>query len=154
MEYFLIGFLCWVIFNWVASLSVLVGAEKLSRGRLPYGLMGSKEASETRYYLAHLPSGYGFSIWAPPLHIIVFDKAFFQKASADAVHFVIAHELGHRKLGHHWKRWLLVISGLILLPAARRWLKQTELEADMYAEHRTGLTWDRIKHRAKMASTP
>lgn len=128
----------WVTFNWVAPFAVLVRAQPISRGRLPAELLAWDRDGAVRFYTASLIGGYGFSLWAPPWSVVVFDRDFFSRASPPLVRFVIAHELAHFTLGHHRKRWLAVVSGLVLLPQVRYALRAMEGEADAVAERRTG----------------
>lgn len=136
---FLAAVVLWVAFNWVAPLAVLTEAQPLSPGRLPRELFQSEEAKRVRFYLADLKLGYGYSVWAPPWNMVLFDKGFFQHASPALVRFVVAHELAHFALNHHRKRWILVVLGLALLPPVRRMFRRFEDEADAEAVRRTGL---------------
>lgn len=129
----------WVLFNWAAPFAILLRSERVSPGRLPRELFTSDEARRARFYVADLPRPGAFSIWAPPLHVVVFDRSFFRYATAAQVRFVVAHELAHFTMGHHWRRWVLVVLGVALLPQVRRWLAHTEEAADEEAERRTGL---------------
>lgn len=138
LTWVLVLFTFWVLFNWAAPFAVLTHAEQINRGRLPAELLEWNKDQKVRFYVAQLSGGYGFSIWAPPWSVVVFDKDFFARASPPLVRFVIAHELAHFNLGHHRWRWLAAVSGLILLPAVRRWLRAMEDEADLAAYWRTG----------------
>ena len=129
----------WVLFNWASPFAVLVHAKRINRGRLPADLLTWGRDREVRFYVARLSGGYGFSIWAPPWSVVVFDKDFFAQAAPPLMRFVIAHELAHFSLGHHRARWFAVVSGAVLLPAVRRWLGRMEDEAHAVAEWRTGL---------------
>ena len=111
-----------------------MAAQPVSRGRLPAELLDWDQDGEVRFYTAPLSGGYGFSIWAPPWSIVVFDRDFFAQAPPTLVRFVVAHELAHFTLGHHRKRWFAVVTGLALLPAVRGWLRRMEDEADMVAQ--------------------
>ena len=135
----------WVLFNWAAPFATLLHAERISHGRLPAELLVWDDARRVKFYMSRLKRGYGFSIWAPPWSVVVFDKAFFSHASAPLVRYVVAHELAHFSLGHHRKRWFAVVTGAALLPPVRRWLRRMEDEADAVAEHRTG--YDRKQFR-------
>lgn len=134
----------WLVFNWAAPFATLVGATRISPGRLPASLLTSAAARRVRFYVADLPRGkrigLGFSIWAPPFSVVVFDRRFFAQASAPMIRFVVAHELAHFSLGHHRTRWLAVVTGMVLLPLVRRRLARTEDEADVEATRRTGLS--------------
>lgn len=130
----------WVLFNCVAPYAVLVQAERISVGRLPPELFLWPGYRRVRFYLTALQGGYGYSVWAPPLNIVIFDRAFFAGASPALIRYVVAHELAHFSLGHHRKRWLLVVCGLALLPAIRRLFRRFEAEADAEAARRTGFT--------------
>ena len=129
----------WLVFNWAAPFAVLAQAERIGRGRLPGELLTWSRDQKVRFYTARLSGGYGFSVWAPPWSVVVFDKDFFAQASPPLVRFVVAHELAHFSLGHHRARWLAVVSGAALVPAVQRWLVRMEGEADAWAEERTGL---------------
>lgn len=141
MWWLLFGFLVfWILFNWLAPLEVLSRADKISPGRLPGELLVSNEARKVKFYLAELHLGYGYSVWSPPMNMIVFDRAFFNRASPQLVRFVIAHELAHFSLNHHRKRWLLVVFALGWLPWTSKLFQRFEDEADAEASRRTGLT--------------
>ena len=130
----------WLLFNWVSPFAALVStqAKPISRGRLPAELLEWGKDREVRFYVADLKRGYGFSVWAPPYSIVVFDRRFFTNAYPNAIRYVVAHELSHFVLGHHRRRWLAVVTGLAALPGVRRWLARMEDEADAEAERLTG----------------
>ena len=128
----------WVLFNWVAPFAVLIDATRLGRGRIPAELLVWSQDRGVRFYTAQLSGGYGFSVWAPPFSVVVFDMDFFARASPPLVRYVVAHELAHFSLGHHRKRWFAVVTGVVLLPWVRRRLVYMEHEADAEAEIRTG----------------
>lgn len=132
----LLGF--WVGLNWLAPYAAIYRAERISPGRLPHELFSLDGARRVRFYVDDLTTGLGYSIWAPPLHCVVFDRNFFAQASPPIVRFVVAHELAHFSMKHHQLRWFSVVLGLILLPAVRRRLVRAEDEADAEAERRTG----------------
>ena len=129
----------WISFNWVAPLAIFLRGERISPGRLPPELFTSGEARAVQFYLDDLYFGYGYSVWAPPWNVVVFDRKFFAKASAPLLKFVIAHELAHFSLGHHYTRWLLIVLGVGLTPWARKTFERYEKEADAEASRRTGL---------------
>lgn len=130
----------WLLFNLLAPYAVLLRAERISWGRLPMELLTSEHHRKVRFYMTTLQGGYGYSVFSPPLNLVVFDRAFFARATPALIRFVIAHELAHFTFGHHRRRWLMIITGLVLLPAVRRWLLQMEDEADAEATRRTGFT--------------
>ena len=135
-------FVGWVAFNWVAPLAALsaVNAAPLSPGRLPRELLLSDAARRVKFYLADLNRGYGYSVWAPPFNIVLFDRSFFNSASSDLLRFLVAHELAHFSLHHHRKRWLLMVMGIGFLPAMKKLFEKFEEDADAEASRRTGLT--------------
>lgn len=136
--YLLVGL--WVVFNLLAPYAVLLKAEPISWGRLPAELLTAQRDKRVKFYITTLKGSYGYSVFSPiGLHLVIFDKNFFSRASPACIRFVISHELGHYHLRHHQKRWLLVVTGLVLLPAIRRWLQRMEDEADVEAARRTGL---------------
>lgn len=135
--YLLVGL--WLLFNLLAPYTVLLRAERISWGRLPAALLTSVRDRKVRFYMMSLSGGYGYSVWAPPLNLVVFDRTFFARANPALIRYVVAHELAHFSLGHHRKRWLAVVTGLAFFPAVRRWLVRMEDEADRLAEKRTGL---------------
>ena len=128
----------WLVFNWLAPLATLTKAERMSGGRIPQGMLDAGRRLRADFYLSRLARGPGFSAWVWPRHIIVLDRAFLGALTPEHIRFVMAHELGHVALGHLRTRWLFVVSGLILLPAARRRLLAHEEEADEYAVRMTG----------------
>ncbi len=135
--YLLIGL--WVAFNLIAPYAVLLRAEPISWGRLPAELLTAERDRNVRFYITTLNNSYGYSVFSPFLNLVVFDKRFFAHASPSLMRFVIAHELAHFHLNHHRKRWVMVLTGLVLIPAVRRWLLRMEDEADVEAVRRTGL---------------
>lgn len=128
----------WLVFNLLAPYSVLAQAERISPGRLPAELLIWPKDKKVRFYMTTLSGGYGYSVWAPPFDIVVFDRVFFKRAPPTLIRYVVAHELAHFTLGHHRKRWFAVVTGLVMFPAVRRWLLRMEDEADVVAETRTG----------------
>ena len=134
--------LLWVLFNWAAPLAVLARAERLGLGRLPADLLRRPEARRVRFYLGSLRRSYGFSVWLWPWTVVVFDRRFFSGASGDLVRWVVAHELGHALRGDQVERWWAIVTGAVLLPAARRRLRWHETNADLYAIALTGLRRD------------
>ena len=129
----------WVMLNLFAPYAVLFKSQRISPGRLPVELMTLPVYHKVRFYIAELRGGYGFSVWAPPLNVVVFDKEFFARASPQLIRYVIAHELAHFNLGHHRWKWVSIVSGAVLFPIVRAWLRRMEDEADEEAARRTGL---------------
>lgn len=140
LDFLTIAFGIWLGFNLAAPYAVVAEGERISPGRLPYELFTGRGAKDVRFYLLDLKAGYGYSLWAPPLNVVVFDRAFFAHASPVLLRFVVAHELSHFTFGHHRKRWLLVVFGLGLLPWTRRLFARFEDQADKEAERLTGVT--------------
>ena len=139
--YLLVAVVVWLVFNILAPYAVLLRAEPISWGRLPAALLTNVKDKKVRFYITTLKGSYGYSVFSPTgLHLVVFDKTFFAKASPACIRFVVSHELAHFHQRHHQKRWLLVVTGLVLLPAIRRWLLRMEDEADLDAAYRTGFT--------------
>ena len=129
----------WVAWNVAAPYATLRGAARISPGRLPRELFTGAAARRVRFYVAELRGGYGYSLWAPPaMNLVVFDRAFFDRAGMDLLRFVIAHELAHFARGHHRRRWLLVTCGLAATRWGRERLMRYEREADAEATQRTG----------------
>ena len=131
----------WISVNVLASYAPIFLAERISPGRLPAELLARGEARNVRFYVStHNQFSYAFSAWAPPFWtVVVFDQAFFRRASPELVRFVVAHELGHAARRHHQLRWAVVVSLLVALPWVRRWLERQEDAADAYATELTGL---------------
>ena len=132
-------FALWLAFNWLAPFAVLASAERMSAGRVSETLAAEAARIGVRLYTAKLDRAGGYSVLAWPMKLVVFDRESLARTPAWAWRFLIAHELGHCALGHLRERWLLTVSGLVLLPAARRRLQEMEREADAYAERLTGL---------------
>lgn len=126
----------WGLFNWLAPLAMLHFAERLSIGRVPGDILVRGKAHHVRFYVSGAlgSRGCACSVWSGPFHAVIVSRAFLQAASADQIRFTLAHELGHCAMGHLRLRWLLVTTGLILLPFGRRMLERTESAADAYAE--------------------
>lgn len=118
-------------------------------GRVPQEIAAVAHQLNVRFYTAELNDAGGFSVLAWPRMFVVFDRESLAQTPAWALRFLVAHELGHCALGHLQARWLLTVSGLVLLPAAQRWLGEMEREADAYAERLTGLEADSFYHPRK-----
>lgn len=138
----------WLLFNWLAPLSVLAFAEPLPLGRIPDDILRKAQAHRVRYYVSDLVQaskepnmkGLAFSTWLGWKHAVVLDRSFLRGAYPSQIRFVLAHELGHCALGHLKKRWLATVTGLCLLPAVRAHLEHNEEEADAWAEKLSGLS--------------
>ncbi len=128
----------WILVNVFAPYAVLLRAERISWGRLPAALLTSPRDRKVKFYLTALSGGYGYSVFSPFLNLVVFDREFFAYASPALIRFVIAHELAHFHQNHHIKRWLAVVTGLVLIPPVRSWLLRMEDAADEEAARRTG----------------
>lgn len=135
----LAAFAAWLVFNWLAPLSLTFFGLPLSTGRLPGEILYMANAHRVRYYTAKLRGGYAFSTWLGFSHAVFLSEDFMRSAPPAVVRFVLAHELGHCALGHLRWRWLCVVSGAILLPAVRRWLRRQEEDADAWAEALSGV---------------
>ena len=131
-------FIVWLVFNILAPYAVLTKSTPISIGRLPAELLMDVDHKKVKFYTSNLAAGYGYSVWAPPLNLIIFDKAFFSRASPALIRYVVAHELGHFTLGHHKKRWFCIVTGAVLFKGIRDWLLEMEEEADVIAVRRTG----------------
>ena len=129
----------WVVFNLLTPYAVLLRAQPISWGRLPAELLTAQQDRKVKFYMTSLQGSYGYSVFSPGLHLVIFDKIFFARASPALLRFVISHELAHFHQHHHQKRWMLVVTGLVLLPIVRKWLLRMEDEADAEASRRTGL---------------
>jgi hypothetical protein len=140
--FFLVLLGLWLVFNFASPYTVLLQAEPISPGRLPGGLLIWPKDRKVRFFMTNLSRSYGYSVWAPPFNLVVFDRTFFANASPALIRYVVAHELAHFTLGHHRKRWFAVVTGAALLPGVRRWLLRMEDEADVVAVTRTGFTRD------------
>jgi Zn-dependent protease with chaperone function len=132
-------FLMWVAINVAAPHAAFLRAERISAGRLPAELLTHDRDRKVRFYMMTLTRGYGFSIWAIPFNVVVFDREFFRHATPPMIRFVIAHELAHFHLNHHKKKWVCRVTGAIFLPFVKRWLERMENQADEEAETRTGI---------------
>ena len=131
----------WIAFNLLTPYAVLRRSEPISWGRLPAELLTAQQDKKVRFFITSLKGSYGYSVFSPMgLHLVIFDKTFFAKASPACIRFVVAHEVAHFHLHHHQKRWFLVVTGLVLLPPIRKWLLRMEDEADAEASRRTGLS--------------
>lgn len=147
MSWLLLLPLAWLLFNLSASYAPLILAERISPGRLPAELLVRGEARWVRFYVGNNVASYAFSSWAPFFGTaVVFDRAFFRRATPELVRFVVAHELGHAACHHHRWRWFAVVSGVAILPAVRRALARQESVADAYATALTGFKPEHFAH--------
>lgn len=133
------AFVAWAVFNYFVPLTVLSFAQRMSIGRIPADILRRANVHRVEYYVANLARGYAFSIWLGWRHAVVLDKNFLRLGAPAQIRFVLAHELGHCALGHLKLRWLAVVTGAMLLPCVRRWLKRLEDQADEFAENLAGL---------------
>jgi Zn-dependent protease with chaperone function len=131
--------LLWFAFNLLAPWAVLAYSEPMSMGRVPQRIAGVAREMDVRLYTSALDSPGGFSVLAWPRTIVVFDRDSLARQPADALRFLMAHELGHCALGHLVERWWYTVTGLALLPVVQRRLLSMEREADRYAEALTGI---------------
>ena len=139
LTFILVLAVAWVAFNLLASYAPLLLAERISPGRLPAELLARGEARTMGFYVGKNRMSYAFSCWVPPDRtIVVFDEAFFRRATPELLRFVIAHELGHAASNHHVWRWFAIVSGAAFFPFVRRRLARHEDEADAYATKLTG----------------
>lgn len=137
--FILVAVVGWVLANLAAPYAALLLAERISPGRLPAELLRRGEARGVQFYVASTTMSYGYSCWAVGRGaVVVFNREFFRRATPELVRFVIAHELGHAAAHHHVWRFLVIVSGAVLLPPVRRLLLRHEVEADDYAEELTG----------------
>lgn len=131
-------FIIWLIFNFLAPLSLIRTATPMGIGRIPADILYRANAHKVRYYVDDLralnANGFAFSTWLVFRHAVVLDRNFLLHAPPEVIRFVLAHELGHCALGHLRQRYFLTVTGLILFPAIRRWLATKEHEADAWAE--------------------
>ena len=128
----------WILLNILSPYAVIARSTPISIGRLPSELLMGVDHRQVKFYTATLLGGYGYSVWAPPLNLIVFDKVFFSRASPALIRYVVAHELAHFSLNHHRWRWFCIVTGVVLFPSVRVWLRRMEDEADVVAARRTG----------------
>jgi len=135
----ILGCVAWIFFNWLAPWTLLAGAQPMSAGRIAPEIAAHARGLGVRLYVARLAAPGGFSVLAWPRQLVFFDHGSLARTPAWALRFLIAHELGHCALGHIRVRWLMTVTGLCLLPGARRRLRAMEREADAYAERLTGL---------------
>ena len=134
-----LGLILWLIFNWLAPLSLLAFAERLSIGRIPRNILDKANAYHVHYYVAKLVRPGAFTTWLGWKHAVVIDRDFLQRAHPSQIRFVLAHELGHCALGHMKVRWLCTVTGFALLPPVQRFLRRKEEEADDFAEKLSGI---------------
>lgn len=135
---FLFFLFVWVLLNILAPYAVIARSTPISIGRLPSELLTGVDHRQVKFYTANLIGGYGYSVWAPPLNLVIFDKVFFAKANPALIRYVIAHELAHFDFGHHRKRWFCIVTGIVVFKWVRVWLREMEEEADVEAARRTG----------------
>lgn len=136
----------WLLFNWLATLSLLALAEPLSIGRIPKDILDKANAYHVKYYTANLIQRGAITTWLGWRYAVIIDKLYIRNAVPAQFRFVLAHELGHCALGHMRARWLATVTGLALLPAVDRYLKRKEDEADAFAEELSGLPREILKN--------
>lgn len=132
-------FLLWVLFNWLAPLVIKFTATRMHIGNVPPELLVKASMNKVQFYRAKLVQGYAFTVWCWPIRIVVIDEDFLKRAPADMVRFVLAHELGHILLGHTFRRWFSVVTGLWLFKGVRDYLAKQEESADKFAEELVGI---------------
>ena len=139
MIWFLSLLAAWLLFNFLAPLSLLAFAQPMSLGRIPADILEAAKAHKVRFFDAHLARGLAFSTWLGTSHAVVLNRSLLERAYPAQIRFILAHELAHCQLGHLRLRWLLTVSGAILVPAVARWFRGKEEEADLLAERLSGL---------------
>jgi Zn-dependent protease with chaperone function len=129
----------WLLFNWLATYSLLLKAERMSVGRIPRDILDKANAYHVQYYVSDLIRRGALTTWLGWKYAVIIDRMYMRNATPAQFRFVLAHELGHCALGHMRARWLCTVSGLALIPAVQRYLKRKEDEADAFAEKLSGL---------------
>ena len=74
---FLLFLIVWVLINVIAPYAVIARSIPISIGRLPSELLMDVDHRRVKFYTSNLIGGYGYSVWAPPLNLVIFDKTFF-----------------------------------------------------------------------------
>jgi hypothetical protein len=136
---FLLIYLLWIVFNWLAPLSVIALACRMSTASLPGEIIFTARQHKVRYYKTRLNGGYAFTVWCWPYKLVFIDEGFLHGAAPHLIRWVLAHELGHIVYGHTWRRWLYTVTGLILFKRYRWKLLHCEKEADKFADGLTGV---------------
>ena len=137
--WFLVLIVAWLLFNWLAPLSLLANATRMSIGRVPKDILDRANAYHVHYYVAKLNGPLALSTWLGWKYAVVLDRNFLQNARADQVRFVLAHELGHCALHHLQLRWLCTVLVLSWIPTVNAYLRRKEEDADAFAEELSGL---------------
>lgn len=150
---FAIVLVLWLLLNWLAPLTLLIDAKKMSLGRLPKELVDLSHEQKITFYTGKLTRGLGFSTSTWPRVFVVFDAEFMRHCTPSLTRFVIAHEIGHCVLGHLRERYLLTVSGFALLPAGKARLLAMENEADDYATKLTGFKREFFKNHLVSAGS-
>lgn len=117
--------LFWLLLNELAPLALLRGAKR--ERPMPWCLL-----RRVRFYSSErLTGGIACSCRVGPIFLVVaHPRVYAERRRRD---WVLAHEVGHIRLGHLYWRWLAQVSGAALLPAVRNRVASFEGEANDFA---------------------
>lgn len=127
--------------TWLSPLMLASQRQLLQPWHIPVHLWLDGDRLGVRWYIApgFEPGQYAFACFLGFRRAIVLSSAFFHHAPDDAVHFALAHELGHHTLGHVGPRLCIRVLGLHRTRAAQHLTNRQEDEANEWAERYTSL---------------
>lgn len=130
----LLGLLiAWLLINEVSPLATVFFCKPLDP-KLWVPLVARTKVTGIRFYQGHLLFGPACSMTCFHLQLVFLHtkvSTWFTPTEIDAI---LAHEIGHQKLHHLRKRWLIIVTGLVMIPFFKRILRvDHEEQADIYA---------------------
>ena len=118
-------------FTWAACRLMLAGALEIGGGRI---------AIYAKEFDARSPKA-AYSVWMPGLQAVVLNTRYVREASREQIRYVMAHEVGHLRLGHARRHFLRACAGYgLVVRASQATLERFEQEADAYASAVTGMS--------------
>ena len=115
--------LMWLAVNELAPLALLRGARR--KHPMPWCLLG-----RVLFYSSEkLTGGIACSCVVGPFYLVIAHPRVY----AERMDLVLAHEVGHIKLGHLRWRWLAQVTGAALIPWVQRRVARFEGEANDFA---------------------
>lgn len=131
----------WAVSCWLSPLVFLVGAEETSTDLIVNPARSLARLMKIRVYVVpELHGGHGYALSGMVTHrFIVVSKAFLNFAPPTAAQFILAHEVAHHELHHPLLRLVANATLVSFLPPVRKFLQQTEHDANDFAESLTGM---------------
>ena len=116
--------------TWAACRLMLAGTVEIGGGEIR---IYAKEFDERSPKAA-------YSVWMPGRQAVVLNARYVREATKEQLRYVMAHEVGHLRLGHARRHFLRAALGYgLFVRASQATLERFEQEADAYATMVTGM---------------